>query len=135
MQPHIAQQIINAVRANPKISWKGLKGKINHWCSDETIQHWLTSQVGYKLYTECVILLLSNAQRAKQFASAKQFRNNWALGNGKYLLIHYDEKWFWGLVMQRAAKSCPELGIDPHTLALTRTHGLPTTRVTSAKQW
>jgi hypothetical protein len=94
MQPHIPQQIINTVKANPMISWKGLEGEINHWCSDGTIRRWLTSWVGYKLYTDRVIPLLSDAQRAKHFAFAKRFRNNWVLGNGKYLLIYYDEKWF-----------------------------------------
>jgi hypothetical protein len=117
MQPHIAQQIINAVRANPKILWKALKGMINHWCSDGAIRRWLTSRVGYKLYMERVITLLSNAQRTKHFAFAKRFRNNLGLGNGKYWIIHYDKKWFWGLVMRCAAKSCPELGIDSHTWA------------------
>jgi hypothetical protein len=30
-------------------------------------------------------------------------------------LIHYDEKWFWGLVRRKGARACEELGIDPYT--------------------
>ena len=31
---------------------------------------------------------------------------------GKKLLIHYDEKWFWGLVLRRDAKACDSLGLE-----------------------
>jgi hypothetical protein len=43
---------------------------------------------------------------------AKHFRNNWGLGSGKYLLVMYDEKWFWGLVTRRGAKCCHKLDIN-----------------------
>ena len=33
------------------------------------------------------------------------------LGAGKYLWVHYDEKWFWGLVLCKNAKSFD--GLDP----------------------
>jgi hypothetical protein len=33
------------------------------------------------------------------------------------LLVHYDEKWFWGMVCRRDAKACKELGINPVTFA------------------
>ena len=33
-------------------------------------------------------------------------------GNGKYLLVHYDEKWFWALVLRAKAKACKELGVE-----------------------
>ena len=59
--------------------------------------------------------MLSNEQNAKHFAFAVLFRNNWGLRPGKYLLIHYDEKWFWGLVQRRQAKACAELNLDPVT--------------------
>jgi hypothetical protein len=62
-----------------------------------------------------VIPLLTDAQHLKHFTFAKHFRNNWGLGAGKYLLIEYDEKWFWGLVMRRGAKSCEDLGINPQS--------------------
>jgi hypothetical protein len=47
---------------------------------------------------------------------SKHFRNNWGLGPGKYLLIMYDEKWFWGMVCRKGAKACEELGIDAQTM-------------------
>ena len=43
---------------------------------------------------------------------AKKFLNCWGLGRGKKLLIHYDEKWFWGLVLRRDAKACDSLGLE-----------------------
>jgi len=40
-----------------------------------------------------------------------RFRNNWGMGSRKYLLIDFDEKWMWGLVVRRFAKSCVKLGL------------------------
>ena len=114
-QPAIKNQIIESIKRNPRRSWKCIEADINHWCSDTTIYRWVTSKAGYALYAERIIPLLNDAQRKKHFEFAKLFRKNWGLGRGKYLLIHYDEKWFWGLVMRRQAKSCEELGIDPHS--------------------
>jgi hypothetical protein len=80
------------------------------------------SQVGHvkkgihsQVYMERIILpLLSDAQeRKKHLDFGKHFWSNWGLGSGKYLLIHYDEKWFGGLFVHCGAKSCEELGIDP----------------------
>jgi hypothetical protein len=67
------------------------------------------------LYDERVIPLLSDPQKKSHLAFAEHFRNNWDLGKGKYLLVHYDEKWFWGLVVKKGARACEELGIDPQT--------------------
>jgi hypothetical protein len=64
---------------------------------------------------ERIIPLLSGTQKKSHFEFSKHFRNNWGLGKGKYLLIHYDEKWFWGLVTRKGDRACEELGIDPHT--------------------
>ena len=38
--------------------------------------------------------------------------NLWGMSRQtKVLWIHYDEKWFWGLVTRANAKCCPELGV------------------------
>jgi len=34
------------------------------------------------------------------------------LGSGKYLLIEFDEKWMWGLVVRSHTKCCPKLGLN-----------------------
>ena len=39
--------------------------------------------------------------------------NNWGLSPGKYLLINYDEKWFWEIVIIRSAKACASIVTDP----------------------
>jgi hypothetical protein len=67
------------------------------------------------LYAERVIPLLSDKQRKAHYNFAKLFQTNWRLGEGKYLLIHYNDKWFWGLVLRLGAKACEELGIDAQT--------------------
>jgi hypothetical protein len=61
--------------------------------------------------------LLSNAQQKKHLDSGKHFCFDWGLGSGKYLLVHYDEKWFWGLVVCCNAKSCEDLGVDSVSFA------------------
>ena len=114
-QGRIIIDITDAIRKNPRRSWEGIEKDIEHWCSAATIRRWVTSRAGYKLYCERVIPLLNPNQKLSQLTFAKHFRNNWGLGAGKYLLIMYDEKWFWGLVTRKAARCCEELGINPHT--------------------
>jgi hypothetical protein len=56
-------------------------------------------------------------QKKKHLDFSKHLRSNWGLGPGKYMLVHYDEKWFWGMVCCRDAKACEELGMSPVTFA------------------
>jgi len=42
----------------------------------------------------------------------RHLRNRWGLPPGKYLWIHFDEKWFWGFVARMQAKACPAIGLD-----------------------
>jgi hypothetical protein len=88
---------------------------IHNWCSAVTICCWVSPRACYKLYAERVIPLLTDAQKESHFEFSKHFRNNWGLVKGKYMLIHYEEKWFWGHVIRKGAWACEELGIDPHT--------------------
>jgi hypothetical protein len=46
------------------------------------------------LYAERVIPLLSGKQQEAHYNFVRLFLTNWAHGEGKYLLIHYDKKWF-----------------------------------------
>jgi hypothetical protein len=108
---------VTALKKNPKSSWRHIEKTINHWCCNSTIPRWLTSKDGYKLYANRVIPLLSDPQKKKYLDFSKHFRSNWGLGPGKYLLVHYNEKWFWGMVCRRDAKACEELGISPVTFA------------------
>ena len=101
--------IKSVVRKNPSITYHGIANEIDYWCSASTIQRWITSREGYKLYSERVIPLLSVAQKEKHLAFAKHLLNNWGRGSGKYLLIHFDEKWFWGLLMRNTAKSFEDI--------------------------
>jgi hypothetical protein len=40
---------------------------------------------------------------------------HWNLPPGKYIWLHYDEKWFWGFVGHRNAKMAPSAGINKST--------------------
>jgi hypothetical protein len=62
-QLNIKQRIIEALKANPKVSWQALEETIQHWCSASTIWRWVTSLAGYKCYCERVIPLLSAPQK------------------------------------------------------------------------
>ncbi len=62
-QPRIKDEIVTALKKNPKSSWQHIEKTINHWCCGSTIRRWLTSKEGYKLYAECVIPLLSDPQK------------------------------------------------------------------------
>jgi hypothetical protein len=62
--------------------------------------------------------LLSPLQKKKHVDFCVHLRNNWGLPRGKYLWIHYDEKWFYGMVLRANAKKCNELGLDKLTCFL-----------------
>ena len=108
LQPLIKGRLINALQKNNSISYGGLAGSISEWCSAATIRRWVISREGYNLFTERVIPLLSKEQQTKQLKFSKKYLNNWGLGGGKFLLIHYDEKWFWGLLLRKTAKTFEE---------------------------
>jgi hypothetical protein len=110
-QPNIAGMIVHALRTNPSQSWDRLSAAIGGWCSDSTIRRWLTSFDGYEKYSERFLPLLTGIQKEKHLAFARHLRENWGKGKGKFLLIHFDEKWFWGLVARRTAKAVPELDL------------------------
>lgn len=101
----IKSTLMRELRNNNAITYQKLSSKINYWCSDNTISKWVKSREGYKLYTERIIPLLSDAQKLKHYQCAVRIRTNWGLGKGRYLWIHYDEKWFWGLVLRKNAKT------------------------------
>ena len=87
--------LIKALQKYNSASYASLEAEINCWCSAGTIRRWVTSRDGYRVYKERIIPPISDFQKQK-FQFARDFRNNWGLGGGKYRLIHYDEKWFWG---------------------------------------
>ena len=97
------------LRNNNSITYEKLSSKINYWCGEGTIRKWVQSRDDYSLYTERIIPLLSKKQKSLHLDCAKRIRSNWGLGGGKYLWIHSDEKWFWGLVLRMNAKSLWEL--------------------------
>ena len=119
-QPYIQNNIVAALSSNPQRSFRGLEQDIGLWCSHKTIERWLKSFDTFTFYKERLVPRLSEAQKAKHLAFAQLVRNFWNirdengnLPNGKkrVLLVHYDEKWFWGLVLRAFAKACEEIGV------------------------
>ena len=113
-QPFIASQIVDALRRDPTLSWDQVACEIDDWCSPATIQRWVKSHIGkggYCTYTERLLPLLTREQKAKHVAFCQRLRNNWGQPPGKFLWVHYDEKWFYGFVA-RHAKACEAIGVD-----------------------
>ena len=73
-RPHMADQIIDALRKNPKRSWLGLEDDINCWCSASTIRKWLTSRESFKYYAERIFPDLLPHQKEKHAAFAYRHR-------------------------------------------------------------
>jgi hypothetical protein len=94
-----------------KCSYYNISSAINFWCSAWTIRKWIQSREGFHLYNERIIPLISQTQKQKHFDFASHFRNNWGLNSRRYLLIHYDEKWFWGMLLRKNAKSFDDLPV------------------------
>jgi hypothetical protein len=102
-QPHIRGQILDSLRKNPTKSFERVAADIDYWCSHSAISRWLTSH-GMSLYTQRILPLLSKAQMQKHLDFSRHLLSHWGLPIRKYLWIHYDEKWFWGLITRTNAK-------------------------------
>ena len=113
-QQHIKTQLLDQMKKDNSLSYEGLANGIERWCSPGAIRRWVMSREGYAMYSERVIPLLSKEQRQKHYIFSKRFLNNWGYGAGKFLLIHYDEKWFWGMLLCKTAKKFK--GLDPETI-------------------
>ena len=114
-QSQIKGIIVEALQTDPTMSWEKIAGETGDWCSADTIRRFVTSHGSYTTYAERILPLLNCRQKLKHCHFARRLLNNHYLGNGKYLLVHYDEKWFWALVLRANAKACTELGIEKKT--------------------
>ena len=56
------------------------------------------------MFSERVIPLLNVKQEGAHYDFSLRYVNNWYQGKGKYLLLHYDEKWFWGMLLRKTGK-------------------------------
>lgn len=110
-QPYIKDAIIHSLQTYGSKSFRRVERDIGGWCSASTICRWFKSKETYSTYTERVLPLLSSVQREKHVEFSTHLRNRWGLPEAKYLWVHYDEKWFWGLVARSNAKMCEEMGL------------------------
>lgn len=101
-----------ALEINPRRSCLGLEYNIKYWCSATTIRKWLVKQEMFSYYAERILPNILPCQKLKHKEFAHRFRNKWRMGCGKYILIEFDEKWMWGLVVRRYATSCVKLGLS-----------------------
>ena len=102
--PTIKETLMRELQNNNAITYQNLSSEINYWCGAGTIQKWVQSRDGYLLYVKRIIPLLSTKQKSLHLECAKRIRSNLGLGSGKYLWVHYNKKWFWGLVLQKTQR-------------------------------
>ena len=121
-QANVRDDIICSLRSNPSKSFEQVATDIGNWCSASTIHHWMDG-IGYCKYVEQTLPLLTKVQMKKHVAFSKHLRSNWGLPRRKTLWVHYDEKWFYGLVCRAMAKKCEALGIEKtHTYLYHKNH-------------
>jgi hypothetical protein len=77
----------------------------------QSIAGYKNIQTSYKNYVTHLLPSLSEEQKRKHVKFAKHVRTRWNLPPGKYIWLHYDEKWFWGFVGCGNAKMAPSAGI------------------------
>ncbi|KAL3910874.1 MAG: hypothetical protein SGARI_001917 [Bacillariaceae sp.] len=113
LQPHIRDRLVELMREKAEVSFRQLSEGIDHWCSAATINRWFNSFPDSCQYVQRPLPLLTAKQRAKHSAFAKRYLNKWELpANQKVLLVHYDEKWFYGMVARCNAKMSMLLGVE-----------------------
>jgi len=121
-QPMIRDYIIESLRQNPSKSYHHVAEDTGNWCSKTTIQKWLDSH-GCTQYAQRSLPLLTDAQRKKHVDFCRHILNTWGLPRQKYLLVNYDEKWFFGWVCRVNAKKCELLGLEKsHTYLYHKGH-------------
>ena len=123
IQPTIQDSIIEILRNNPSLSYENVAMEINNFCCSSTIQRWMASHVGYNIYTQRTLPLLSSDQMKKHVKFAKHLLNNWGMPPQKILWIHYDEKWWYGHVNRANCKLLELLGLEKtHTYVYHKNH-------------
>ena len=118
-QPSIVEKIVHALLENWNSSWQALADKLKvtgnmNYCTAKTVRNFVQQFDGFKTYRERVVPALSPQQKMAHVEHAKKVKNRWNRTwekGQKFLFIHYDEKWFYGLVLRARAKMCPELGV------------------------
>jgi hypothetical protein len=108
-QPGVLGQIVAVLKQNPSRSYNLVASDIGDWCSGDTIRRFFASMKADSVL-ERVLPLLNRKQRRAAVQFSKHARGNWNRGAGKYLWIHLDEKWMYGMVLQHA-KVCEALGL------------------------
>ena len=88
---------------------------IGYWCSASTIHCWLQQFPDYKNYVNCLLPSLSEEQKRKHVEFTRHVWACWNLSPGKYIWLHYDEKWFWDFVGHDNAKMAPLASIKRST--------------------
>ena len=110
----IKDRIILSLQNNGSKGFQQVEADIGGWCSHTTIAKWLKQHETYTIYTERIIPLLTTEQKNKQHKFASHLTMHWGLPAErlrKVLWVHYDEKWFWGMVARSNAKKCDEIGL------------------------
>ena len=105
--PLVESALLYHINRFPNITFEDLEIKIGHWCSKSTIQRWWTSTTTYVYLMQRWVPLLSNAQRRGQVLFAQRFLNRWDQSwkrGQKFLLVHFDEKWFYANAIRPGAK-------------------------------
>jgi len=111
-QPFVRDQIINSLRRNPNKSFEKVAADIGHWCHATSVSNWFAKQESASYYGSMVVPLLTGPQKQRHVEFAKKVTSRWSLPPQKILWIHYDEKWFFGLVLRASEKRMEVLGLD-----------------------
>jgi hypothetical protein len=115
IKPYIRDLLVHAIIDDPNKSFEWLSADIGYWCSASAIHRWLQKYPDYKNYVTHLLPSLSEEQKRKHVKFAKHVHACWNLPPGKYIWLHYDEKWFWGFVGHGNAKMAPSAGIEKST--------------------
>lgn len=113
-QPYIAGQITAMLLQNPNMPYAEIATRLENWCTEKVIRNWIQSFESFDTYRECIVPAVSAKQKAQQVEHARKVKARWNLNpkpGQKFLFVHYDEKWFYGLVLRARAKKCPQIGV------------------------
>ncbi len=86
-QPTVAEDLVDALKANVCRSYRALSKVINGWCSPATIEKWLKAHPEYHIYSKNIKPGLTIENRVKQVAFSQHVHNRWGLPAGTKILF------------------------------------------------
>ncbi len=106
-------------RANGKISFASMTSYLNNVVTTKTIASFLHSQPSFSMKRDRILPSLDRAARIRRYRWASTYFKFWKYVKAcptsrvRFVSVHMDEKWFYGIRSRANVKSLTSIGLVP----------------------